>query len=86
MRYEVQTMNKIAKDQGNAASQHNSKALFGNVNKFKGSSQSGSVPFYDRNRIRISDKERVKERWAEYFENVLNQDRVIEKIYRLEIS
>ena len=30
----------------------------------------------DRNGAAITDKERVKERWAEHFENVVNWDRV----------
>ena len=33
----------------------------------------------DRNGATISYKERVKERWAEHFENVLNRDTVAGK-------
>ena len=40
----------------------------------KGSSQSGLVLVKDRNGATSSDKERVKERWVEHFENVLNRD------------
>ena len=43
------------------------------------SSQSGLVLVKDRNGCTISDKERVKERWAEHFENVLNRDTVAGK-------
>jgi len=49
------------------------------VNKLRRSSQSGLFPLKDRNGAGISDKKRVKERLAEYFENVLNQDRVAGK-------
>jgi len=45
----------------------------------KGSSQSGLVPVKDRNGATISDKEKVKERWVEHFENVLNRDTVVGK-------
>ena len=45
----------------------------------KGSSQSGLVPVKDWNGATISDKEKVKERWVEYFENVLNRDTVAGK-------
>ena len=37
------------------------------------------VTVKDRNGATISDKERVKERWAEHFENLLNRDRVAGK-------
>ena len=33
----------------------------------------------DRNGTTISDKERVKERWAKYFKNVLNRDTIARK-------
>ena len=42
----------------------------------KGSSQSRLVPVKDRNVATVSDKEKVKERWVEHFENMLNQDTV----------
>ena len=45
----------------------------------EGSSQSGLVPVKDRNGATFSDKEKVKERWVEHFENVLNQDTVAGK-------
>ena len=45
----------------------------------RGSSQSGLVPVKGRNGATINDKERVKERWAEHFENLLNRDRVAGK-------
>ena len=45
----------------------------------KGSSRSGLVPLKDRNGAKISDKEKVKERWAEHFENVLNRGTVTGK-------
>ena len=43
------------------------------------SSQSGLVPVKDRNGATISNKEKVKERWVEHFENVLNRDTVAGK-------
>jgi hypothetical protein len=53
--------------------------LYCHVNKLRGSSQSGLVPVKDRNEATISDNERVKERWTEHFESVLNCDRVTGK-------
>ena len=52
---------------------------FSGFNKLRGSSQSGLVPVKDRNGDTISHKERVKERWAVNFENILNRDRVAGK-------
>ena len=40
----------------------------------KGSSQSGFVPVENKKGASISDKKRVKETWAERFDNVLNRD------------
>ena len=57
----------------------NSKILYWHVNKLRGSSQSGLVPVKDRNGAAIIDKEKVKERWAEHFENVLNRNTVAGK-------
>ena len=54
-RFEVQTMNKISEDLENVGGWYNSKILHGNTNKL--SSQSRRVPFKDRNKTRISDKE-----------------------------
>jgi hypothetical protein len=45
----------------------------------RGNSQSEVVPDKARNGATISNKERVKERWAEHFENVLYRDRVTGK-------
>ena len=49
------------------------------VNKLRGGCQSGLVPVQDRNEATIRAKERVKERWAENYKNVLNQDTVAGK-------
>ena len=70
---EVEAMDKITKDLEKAARRHNSKILYWLV-KSRGSGQSTLVPVKDRNRAIISDKERVKERWEEHFETVLNRD------------
>ena len=78
-RCEMEAMDKIAEDLEDAARRHNSKILYWHVNKLKGSSRSGLVPVKDRNWATISDKEKVKERWVEHFENVLNQDTVAGK-------
>ena len=78
-RCEVEAMDKIAEDLEDADRRHNSKILYWYVNKLKGSSQSGLVPVKDRNGATISDKEKVKERWVEHFENVLNPDTVAGK-------
>ena len=75
----MEVMDKIAEDLENAARRHNSKILYWHIHKLRGSSQSGLVPIKDRNGVTISDKERVKERWAEHFETVLNRDRVTRK-------
>jgi hypothetical protein len=53
--------------------------LYWQVNKLKGSSQSGLLLVKGRNGVTISDKKSVKERRAEHFENVLNWDKVIGK-------
>ena len=71
-RCEVEAMDKIAKDLEDRARRYNSKIVYLHVNKSRGSSRSGLVPVKDRNRDTISDKERVKERWVEHFENVVN--------------
>ena len=42
----------------------------------RGRSESGLVPVKDRNGGTITDKERVKERWVEHFEDVLYGYRV----------
>ena len=78
-RCEVEAMDKIAEDLEDAARRHNSKILYWHVTKLKGSSQSGLVPVKDRNGTTISDKEKVKERWVEHFENVLSRDTVAGK-------
>ena len=75
----MEAMDKIAEDLEDAARRHNSKILYWHVNKLKGSSRSGLVPVKDRNGVTISDKEKVKERWVEHFENVLNRDTVAGK-------
>ena len=67
-------MDKIAEDLEEAVTRHNIKILCWNFNKSRGSSQSGLVPVKDRNGVTISDKERVKKRWAEHFEIALNRD------------
>ena len=74
-----ETMDKIAQDLENAARRHNSKILYWHVNKLRGSSQSGIVPIKDGNRATINNKERVKKRWIEHFENVLKRDSVTGK-------
>ena len=75
----MEAMDKIAEDLEDAARRHNSKILYWHVNKLKGSSQSRLVPVKDRNGATISDKEKVKERWVEHFENMRNQDTVAGK-------
>ena len=81
-RCEMEAMDKIAEDLEEVATQHkwnSNKILYWHANKMKGSGQSELVPVKDRNGTTISDEERVKVRWAEHFENVLNRDRVAEK-------
>ena len=78
-RCEVETMVKMAEDLEDAGRRHNSKILYWHVNKIRGSSQSEPVPVKDRGGATIIDKERVKEKWVELFENVLNQDTVAKK-------
>ena len=69
----------IQDDLGDAARWHNCKTLSWHVNKLRGSIQFGLFPVKERNGATISDKERVKEKWAEHFENMLNQDIVAGK-------
>ena len=78
-RCEMEALDKIAEDLEDAARRHNSKILYWHVNKLKGSSQSWLVPVKDRKGATISGKEKVKERWVEHFENVLNRDTVAGK-------
>ena len=75
----METMDKIAEDLEDAARRHYSKILYWHFNKLRWSSQSGLVPVNDRNEVISSGKERVKERFAEHFENGLNRDRVARK-------
>ena len=72
----------ISEDLRDSARRHNSKILQWHVNKLRGRSPSGLVPVKDRNGATISGKERVEERWAEHFENVLDRDRDSEERYR----
>ena len=69
-RCEVEAMDKISEDLEDAARRHNSKMLYWHVNKLRRSSHPGLVRVNDKNGATISDKERVKKRLAEYFENV----------------
>ena len=78
-RCEVEAMDKIAKDLEDPARWHNSKILHWHVNKLRGSSQSGLFPVKDRNGATISEKERIKERLVENFENVPNRDTIVGK-------
>ena len=71
----MEAMYKIAEDVEDAARRYDSKILYWNVDKLRGSSQSGLFPVKDRNGATISAKEIVKERWVEHFENVLNGTR-----------
>ena len=74
---EVKAMDKITKDLEDPARRHKSKILSWDINKLRGSSQNRLVPVKNRNGAAINDKERARERWAEDFENILNQNRVI---------
>ena len=65
--------------QDNAARRHISKILHWHVNKFIASSQPGLAKVKDRNGATIINKERVKGRWAEHFEDLLNQNGVAGK-------
>ena len=49
-----------------ATRRHNSRILYVHVNKLREISLSGLVPVKYRNGAAISDKTRVKERWAEH--------------------
>ena len=74
-RCEVEAMDKIAEDLVDGIIE---KYYTGTLIKWK-SSQSELDPVKDKNRATISDKEKVKERWVEHFENVLNRDTVAGK-------
>ena len=75
----MEAMDKIADDKKDAARRHNNKILYWYVNKLRGNGQSVLVPVKGRNGATIIEKERVKERWPEHFDNVLNRDRVTGK-------
>ena len=67
-------MDEIAGDVEDATIRHNCKILYWHVSKLRESCQSGPVPVKDKNGATLSEKEKVKERWAEHFESVLNLD------------
>ena len=71
-------MDQIAKDL-ETPTQHNSKILYWHLIKLRGNLQRGFVTLKDIKRVTINDKERVEERWAEYFDKVLNHDRATRK-------
>jgi hypothetical protein len=71
----VEAMDKIAEDLEDVSRPHNSKILQWHVNKLRGCIQSELGSVEDRNGATISDKERVKGRWVEHFENFLNRGR-----------
>ena len=73
-------MDKIAEYLEDAARRHNSKILYWHANKLRGSSQSAFMLVVDRNGATIGNKERVKERWAKHFENVLTETELQKKI------
>jgi len=60
-RCEVEAMDKIAVDLEDAARRLKSKILYRDVNKLRGSSESGLVPAKDRKGATISDKERFRD-------------------------
>ena len=76
---EVEATDKIAENLEDAARWHNSKILYWHVNKLRESSQSELVPVKDNNKVTSCDKERVKERWAEHFENVIELQQKVER-------
>ena len=61
------------------AARRHSKILYWHVNKLGGSSESVNVPAKDKNGATINDKERIKERWADQFENSLSRGTVAGK-------
>ena len=67
-RCKFEAWDKIAKDLEDAARRHCNKIFYWYVDKLRGNSQSGLVLVKERSRGTLSDKERVKERWTEYFE------------------
>ena len=52
------------------------KILYWHVNRLKRSSQSGPTRVKDGDGASVTHKEFFQERWAKYFENVLNHDKV----------
>ena len=49
LRCGMEALDKISEDLEGAARQHNSKIMYGHVNKLRGNSQLGLVPVKDRN-------------------------------------
>ena len=75
-RFEVEAMDETAKYLEDTARRHNSKILFWDFNKLRGTSQFRLFPVKNRNVATNSYKERVKERWVEHFEDMLYGYRV----------
>ena len=71
---EEEIINKIVEGLDEAARRHNKKKLYWYVNKMRNISQFGFFPAKDRNRVTVNDKERIKERWVEHIDFVLNCD------------
>jgi len=78
-RYEVRALDKIVELLEDVAGRHNNRIFYRHVNTLKGGSQFVLVPVKDRNGGTIIDKERVKEKWATHFWNMLNRDRIARK-------
>ena len=72
-------MDKTAKDLEDATRRNNHNVVYRYVNKLRKISQSRPVPVKDRSEATVSNKARVKETWVNYFENMVNRDRVIGK-------
>ena len=75
-RFKVEAMDKIAEDLEDVVRRHISKIFYWRVKELEENRQPGLLPIKDRNGTSISDKEKVKERWVEPFENVLNLDKI----------
>ena len=73
---------KISEYLEDAVRWHNGRIFYRYVNKLRATSQSEHNPVKYRNRVWISDKKRVKKRWAEHFENVWNHNRVAGKDWK----
>ena len=62
-----------------AADTHNVKAFYGDLRALYGPKSTGNSPVYSSdNETLLTDRDKILQRWADHFENVLNSDSVVD--------